>query len=134
MRKLLVDTSVTIEFVRLKDKSETPIVKLAQRDFQLSVSIITYFEMYAGKSVWEKDKAKTDVERLLAGMEVLGLDTDIAQKAGELKARFGLSTMDALIAATAVQNHLPLLTFNLKDFERVPGLELFADAVEEDSL
>lgn len=129
MKKLLVDTSVTIEFIRLKEKSETPIVKLVQRDFQLVVSIITYFEMYAGKSVWENRKAKADVERLLAGMEVLGLDATIAQKAGELRARFGLSAMDALIASTAAYHQLPLVTLNLKHFNKIPGLLLFTDSL-----
>jgi predicted nucleic acid-binding protein len=131
MKKVLLDTSVIIESIRLKDKSETAVVKLTQGGFQLAASIITYFEAYAGKSVWEKPEARQTVETLLAGMELIGLETTIAQKAGELRAQHSLSAMDALIAATAIQHQLPLVTINLKDFAQVPGLLLFVDS--EDS-
>jgi predicted nucleic acid-binding protein len=35
---------------------------------------------------------------------------------------------DALIAATALQHELPLMTRNRRHFDRVPGLELQAPA------
>jgi len=37
----------------------------------------------------------------------------------------GLTIPDALIAATAVANNLPLYTFNLKDFRYIPELYLY---------
>ena len=41
-----------------------------------------------------------------------------------LKARIRIGTMDLKIAATAIANHATLLTRNLKDFNKVPGLEV----------
>jgi tRNA(fMet)-specific endonuclease VapC len=132
MKNVLIDTSIIIDYLRLEnnDKSKTPLVKVTQRFSQFSISIITYFESYAGKSIWEKSEAKLTLEKLLAGMKVVGLDTATAEKAGELRARYNMSTMDALIAATALQHGLPLATLNLKHFEAVPELQLLSDRKE----
>ena len=37
-----------------------------------------------------------------------------------------ISTLDLLIATSAVVDEAPLVTRNLKDFRRVPGLELLS--------
>lgn len=125
MKKVLLDTSVIIESLRLKNTSETtPIHKLIEKELQLYLSIISYFEAYAGKSIWEKPEAKQALEKLLIGMEIIGVDTLIAEMAGELRAHYNLSAMDALIAATALYHDLPLMTINPKDFKQVPEIKL----------
>ena len=127
MRKVLVDTSIIIEFQRRSDeeRGKTVLVKLIKSDFELAYSILTYFEIYSGRSVWEKEKARQTVDTVFEGGQILALDASIALKAGGLRARLGLSAMDALIAATALHHQLPLVTFNRKDFAQVPSLELF---------
>ncbi len=123
MKKVLLDTSIIIEFLRLKSLEKTPVMELVKR-FQPCVSIITYFEAYAGKSVWEKLEARQAVEKLLVGMEVIELDTIIAEMAGKVRAHYNLSAMDSLIAATALNYNLQMVTINKKDFRLVPSLEL----------
>ena len=131
MKNVLLDSSVIIEFIRVRDKSKTHIARLTQEGTALSISIVTYFEAYAGRSIWEKPQARQAIQTLLAGMEIVTLDTTIAQRAGEIRARYGLSAMDAIIASTALNNHLQLVTLNRKDFEKVPGLELFPVTFKE---
>lgn len=126
MSQVLLDSSIIIDFLRQKDKSDTILVRLAAQKFQLSVSIITYVESFAGKSVWERKQIKDDLESLFSGMEILELETVIAQEAGKIRAKFGLSTMDAIIASTALSYELPLVTMNIKDFQAVPKLEFFS--------
>lgn len=50
---------------------------------------------------------------------VLGVDAQIADRWGRLQARAGrtLPVVDAMLAATALQHDLTLVTRNLKDFE-----------------
>lgn len=127
MSRVLLDSSIIIDFLRQKDKSKTLLVGLIQKKLQLSTSIMTYAESFAGKSVWEEKQVKKDLEILFSDMEILELDINIAQKAGEIRAKYGLSIMDSIIASTAMHNELLLMTLNIKDFKPIVGLELFSD-------
>lgn len=124
--KILVDTSVIIDFLRRKDKAKTLLYTLAQEN-DLYVSIITHTEIYAGKSIWVKQEAQAEVEELFSGMSMLPLVTDISKTAGKLKAEnHDRSLLDCIIAATAKYHDLELATFNTKDFEVFAGLQFYA--------
>ena len=86
---------------------------------------MTYVEGYAGKSVWENEVVKSDIDKLFLEFEIIEINTSLAEKAGQLRAIYNLSTMDAIIAATALEHNLQLATLNVKDFEKIPNLELF---------
>jgi predicted nucleic acid-binding protein len=123
MNSLLVDTSVIIDFLRQKDKSNTWFYQLAS--VNLCVSIMTHAELYAGKSVWERTEAREELEELFSGMKILSVEEAISLKAGQLKATYGVSLLDGLIAATALEYDLALATLNKKDFEMILGLVLY---------
>lgn len=61
--------------------------------------------------------------------DVIQLDHSISEKALELietyKLSHGLTIPDAIIAATSVVYQIPLFTYNLRDFNFVPGLILY---------
>lgn len=130
MKKILLDTSVIIDFLRRKDKDKTLLFIFAQQDYQLYVSIITHTELYAGKSVWENKKAKEELEVLFSGMKILALEPNISQKAGEIKAKYNLNLLDAIVASTAIIHKLELSTLNIKDFDQVKELNLFVDSIK----
>jgi len=124
MKKLLLDTSVIIDFLRIKNKQETLLYKLSQED--ISISIITHTELYAGKSVWEKDTAREELEALFSGITLLPLTQKISTKAGEIKAKHhNTGLLDCIIGATALVHDLPLVTLNVKDFEAIEGIQLY---------
>lgn len=61
------------------------------------------------------------MEDFLAELEILPVTVEIGRYAGKLKAkqaRLGrtVSLADILVAATALENHIPLLTENRKHF------------------
>ncbi len=67
------------------------------------------------------------VERLLARVPVVPFDLVVARVHARLAAELigsgrQIGEIDLLIAATAVANSYDLLTLNVRDFERVPGL------------
>ena len=124
MTKLLLDTSVVIDFLRKKEKTETFLYKLSQED--LYISIITHTELYCGKSVWEKKEAQLSLEKIFSGMSILPLETQISQQAGKIKAyNHDRSILDCVIAATALHHKLQLVTLNTKDFEKIRGLKIY---------
>lgn len=124
MKKLLLDTSVLIDFLRRKNKEETLLVKIFRAGYMPAISLITHTELYAGKSVWRKVKAKRELENLLAGLEIITFNEEVSRLAGQIRAKHRLGIVDAIIAAEAITSHLSLVSLNTKDFKRVKGLEL----------
>lgn len=123
MKKLVVDTSVIIDFLRSNNKENSLLYKLAEED--LYISIVTHTELYAGKSVWENSEVRESLEKVLAGMSLVTLDKRTSETAGYIKSYSNISIMDALIASTTIINSMELITLNTKDFEKVKGLKLF---------
>jgi len=127
VKKVLLDTSVIIDFLRRKDKEQTLLVILAQKEIHLYISIITHTELYAGKSIWENKKAKEELQTLFSGMKILPLEHNISQKAGEVKAKYNLNLLDAIVAATSIIHKLDLSTLNIKDFDKIKEINLSID-------
>jgi hypothetical protein len=86
--------------------------------FPLAFSVITRCELFAGRNREEY------LRELLAPMHEIPIDASIAERGGVLKRTAQLQTPDALIAATALEHELALMTRNRRDFDRVPGLTL----------
>jgi toxin FitB len=111
MNDVLLDTDVLIDHVRGRQRLEIGV--------HMSVSVITRTELYAGNQ-----REEPAVQALLKQMGELDVNPAIARRAGRIKREAGLKIADALIAATALEHQLPLMTRNLRHFERVAGLTM----------
>jgi len=124
MKKVLVDTSVIVEFLRVKEE-ETLYEKVLGEKIQPVVSFITPAELWAGESVWEsKEKAKF-LEIVLSGVEVVFPGVSTLKLAGKLRAKYKISLLDAFVAAAAIEEKLSLATLNTKDFGKIKGVKLW---------
>jgi predicted nucleic acid-binding protein len=86
------------------------------------VSTITVLELFSRRGLTEAEI--DDIERILATMFVISLDIDLAREAGDLRSRYGLKTPDSAIAITALRTRSTLLTRNVRDFRRIPALNI----------
>lgn len=109
--RVLADSDVVIDHIR----GAHPLP-----DFPLAFSVITRCELFAGRDDSEY------LRELLAPMYEIPMDASIAERGGVLRRTVQLQTPDALIAATALEHELVLMTRNRRHFERVPGLTLSA--------
>ncbi len=125
MKKILLGTSILIDFIRRNNKENTLLVRFTKEGYHLYVSILTHTEIYAGRSVWENTAVRQEAEKLFSGMEIMPLEKGISEKAGEIKAFYATTLTDAIIAATALVHDITLATFNVKDFEKIKGIRLF---------
>ena len=113
MADLLVDTDVFIDHLRGARALELG-------DDRVHYSVITRAELLAGTTAMEA------VQTLLGPFREIGVDRAIAGRAGRIRREARVRLPDALIAATAIEGGLTLLTRNRGDFEPIKGLRLRA--------
>ena len=77
-----------------------------------AISVISYAEILVGF----EEEAIEEAKALLNHYEILSIDTLIAEKAAELRRRYGWKLPDAFQAALALHHRLKLCTRNTKDF------------------
>lgn len=109
---LLIDTDVFVDHLRGARR-------LQPGRSRISYSVVTRCELFAGKAAQEEA-----VKLLLAPFAEVPVDRAIAERAGRLRRELPIRTPDALIAATALEAGLQLLTRNTVDFAGVTGLRL----------
>ena len=122
-KRLLVDTSVFIDFLRQKDKTQTALFRIPD-EVALAVSAVTRFELFAGatnEGKWQ------DVKLLTDDLQVLPFTDEVAKIAARIaldlrKKNKMIEFRDIFIASTAIANRLPVKTFNEKHFNRIEGL------------
>ncbi len=79
--RVLVDTSIFIEFFRKKKKEEAVLHDLLNKDFALHLSVITYFELLCGA---KSQALLDDTRRLMDLFEVLDFREPEAKHAASI--------------------------------------------------
>jgi tRNA(fMet)-specific endonuclease VapC len=121
----LLDTSAVIALPRLRDPSALPARPM--------ISAVTLAELSVGPLVTDDDRERSRRQRHLqraeADFDPLPFDADAARAFGHVATslrRAGRKptarSYDAMIAATAIANGLPLYTANPRDFDGIEGL------------
>jgi predicted nucleic acid-binding protein len=116
----LIDTNVLSEFVR---KSPDPgVLQWAQEVRRVAVSVATLEEVYFGLSWKPNPRVRLWLEGFLdTNCEILPVTPEIAKRSGEIRGQFQAhgqtrSTADMIIASTAQEHDLTLVTRNVRDF------------------
>jgi predicted nucleic acid-binding protein len=118
----LVDTDILIDVSR---NNEGAIDFLDQLDDSWSMSIITALELIVGA---RNKKEVTQINQLVAVYSAIPLTIEIGNSSYGLLRQFakshGLRVFDSLIAATALEHKLTLVTKNKKHFKMISNLKL----------
>jgi predicted nucleic acid-binding protein len=97
----------------------------------IAISLITVGEIYEGAFGFPDPETHLATFReFLKPLHILNLDDDIMERFAELRSslrRQGqlIPDFDLLLAATALQHELTVLTFNIRHLERIPHLKLY---------
>lgn len=127
MSKYLVDTTLLIEHLRGNSKA-----RVFLKDNSPSISTVSIAELIQGSR--DQDELAAAL-KLVSSLSEIDIDKKISNYAIELMKKFylskGLRFLDAIIAATVLENKLTLITGNLKHFNFIAGLTI---ASQEDYL
>jgi tRNA(fMet)-specific endonuclease VapC len=127
--KYLVDSDYVADYLGARPHAIQLLSSFAKDD--LAISLITYGEIYEGIHFGRDPHKTADVfQRFLRSVVILlptqPIMRQFARIRGELR-RTGkiIGDFDILIAATAIQHNLTLVTRNVRDYQRIPQITLY---------
>ncbi len=111
MADLLVDTDVFVDHLRGVRR------RRPKQSDRVAYSAVTRAELFSGP-----EGAEGAVASLLEPFEELAVSRAIAERAGRIRRTAPVGVRDALIAATALEHRLTLVTSAIDRFGEIPGL------------
>ena len=127
--RYLVDTDRVADWLNGRPDATQLLSSLAPDG--LAISLITYGEIYDGIYYGRDPKRSERVFlQLLRWVDVLPLSRSAMKRFARLRGQLRrtgqlIADPDLLIAATALERDLTLLTRNQRHFARIPGLRLY---------
>ncbi len=134
---MMVDTNV---FIRFEKSSKAIDLSPWEPSERVYISVVTVSELLIGvhraDTEERRQRRSAFVEAILSGIGVLDFTLDCARMHAEIYAELAkkgqlIGAHDLIIAATARYHDLSILTENVDEFSRVPGLRVvpFATSV-----
>jgi tRNA(fMet)-specific endonuclease VapC len=127
--RYLLDTCVISDFIKGEIGTKARLKQTPPGD--IAISTITVMELRYGLALnpQRAQKVEPAIASFLASVTTLPFGTGEAEQAAQIRAALKsrgqpIGAYDVLIAATALQHNLLMITANQREFERVPGLQI----------
>ena len=120
----LFDTNAIIYFVQKEPEATARLNPIFAANVPLFVAAISVAEFFSPRVL--PDEERYGVEGILNVLTPIPLDIALARRAGNLRSAHNLRLADSVIAASALFINAAVITRNLDDFKRVPGLTIEA--------
>lgn len=124
MSEYLLDSNTVIYYldeVQLLPQAALHLIDgIVDGDYQLSV--VTKIEVVGKRNVEVKEERM--LRSFCSDAEIIELEQDIVERSIKLRQRYKLKFGDAIIAATALEHNMKLITRNTKDFVQIEGLTI----------
>jgi len=124
----LLDTCVVSDFIKGEPGTKARLKQTPPAS--IAVSAITVMELDYGLVLnpQRAEKVRPMIFSFLSSVTILPFTAAEAQQAAEIRATLKsqgqpIGAYDVLIAATALQHHLVMITANQREFDRVVGLQ-----------
>ena len=124
----LLDTCVISDFIKGETGTNARLKQTPPSD--IAISSITVMELRYGLALnpQRAQKVEPAIASLITSLSILPFNTAEAEQAAQIRAYLRsqgrpIGAYDVLIAATALQNNLMMVTANQQGFQRIPGLQ-----------
>ncbi len=126
--RYLLDTCVISDFIKGETGTQVRLKQTPPVD--IAISAITVMELRYGLVLNPQRAQKVEpvLSSFLSSVTILPFSHAEAEQAAQIRAVLKsqgqpISAYDVLIAATALQHNLLMITANQREFDRVPGLQ-----------
>jgi tRNA(fMet)-specific endonuclease VapC len=124
---IVVDTDIIIDYLK-KRQPGAELLKKAYLKHRIHITSITVYELLYGV---QKSGKSALINRLLRYVTVVPLDEAAAREAAAIhytlrSEGMDIGVKDSFIAGICEAHKMPLLTRNIKHFNRIPGLKLLS--------
>jgi tRNA(fMet)-specific endonuclease VapC len=127
--RYIFDTCVISDFIKGEPGTQTRIEQTPSTE--IAVSTITVMELYYGLSLnpQRAQKIESTIDSLLSAVTILPFTAREAKQSAQIRAVLKskgqpIGPYDVLLAATALQQKLIIVTANSREFNRVSGLQI----------
>lgn len=117
-----LDTNAVIYYAQGDENAVDTLDRIFSEHAPIYISTISEIELF-GFPILIAEEAEL-IEQFLSTVTILSLDSRIARIAAALRREYRIKTLDSAIAATALLTGTTLVTRNMKDFKKVPRLQL----------
>ena len=123
----VLDTNTVLDYFKGKGRVAERLLAVAPSEIALPA--VSAYEVWVGVLGSQNPKRRREqFEAFLSVVEILPFDAEAGIRAAELRhslerAGEAIGPLDTLIAATALSHGGVLVTRNLREFSRVPGLK-----------
>jgi predicted nucleic acid-binding protein len=126
----LIDSDWTIDYLAGVEQALQLLQQLAPSG--IAISIVTYMEGYQGVLRQpDPEAARRQLEAFIQAVPILPFSRDVAERCAQLREdlrrqgrRVRSRALDLIVAATALEHGLILVTRNRDDYKHIPGLTL----------
>jgi predicted nucleic acid-binding protein len=120
-QQYLIDSNAVIDYLsgKIPDKGKLFMNKIINE--VPNISVITKIEVLGYKTT---KSANQLLNNFIYDSIVFGLSDEIVELTIEIRKKYKIKTPDAIVAATALQNSLILITNDARGFKNIEGLEL----------
>lgn len=117
-KRYLLDTNTVLDYMgnKLSGKAKTLIAQII--DAEINLSVINKIELLGFS------KVEQELIDFVTCSNIHQMNDAIVDKTIEVRGLYKIKLPDAVIAATALQNGLVLVSSNTKDFKNIQGLEV----------
>jgi len=127
----LIDSDWLIDYVTDRPEAGQILEGLAPEE--IAVSIISYMEVYEGIERDPDSRAfAAKFETLLQRIPLVLVSPQVARRCARIRhnlrtqgRRVNQRALDLLVAATALEHNLTLVTRNVNDYRDIPGIQIY---------
>ena len=121
-KNYLIDTNVAIYYFGLALSAESEKYMDMVLGGRYTISVINRIELLGFKSL-NVDESKA-LSSFISNSDIFDLEENIILETIQIRQKYSIKLPDAIIAATCLVNNCILITNNVKDFDRIIGLQL----------
>lgn len=129
---MILDTSFLIDLMQAEPSAVAVAERLeaAENDTPQRIPAQVVYELYIGIGVTDQpDRERRRIQGVLESRPVVSTTDEIARLAGSIDGKLRrdgdhIATSDVIIGATARHFDEPVLTDNVEDFRRIPGVDV----------